>query len=137
MAEQLPPNFDWVTRRAQCSAVQMFEVLRTAAKENVDQRNRTLGHETGDAKALYGFNDGAERSFTVFATYGRKRRAVDFYLSNDGVLRIEPFAGAGVELGLTLTDDAVCRLTIGAEILDPWQVLRRVLEPLLFEDYKG
>jgi hypothetical protein len=35
---------------------------------------------------------------------------------------------------LTLTNDALCRLRVGDEELDEWQVLRRALERLFFTD---
>ena len=133
MPESLPPNFDWVTARAKCSPYEMYETLLGAAKENVNARNKSLGYaddRLGDRFLPCGVIVHT-RSFSVFGPANGDRRSVEFAYTSDSIL-IEPMLGEKVKVTLSLNDNAVCGLKIGVQILDPWQVLRRFLEPVLF-----
>ena len=134
MNENLPsPDFDWVTARAKCSATDMYEVLRSAAKANIATRNKILD-ESGD-KDRFQFKERQPRGFTVWDTWEtRIRRAVDVDLDGQTIKLARQVGEAitTVTASLTLNDRGQCKFKIGSEELDQWQVLKRVLEPIFF-----
>jgi hypothetical protein len=123
---ELPPDFDWVTARKKCSALEVFEQLRQETKRNID-----AFHEGMERPVCEVASSGME-VFVVARHFWGRRIAVRFILTKDEIL----IEGIGVEVNmtatLTLNDKGQCRLRVGAEELDRWQVLRRALEPLLF-----
>jgi len=132
MDEPLPATWDWVTARAQCSARAFFERLALGAQQNVTTRVALLPSGAVAPRdvvrvATHG------TSFAVFteATPGPTVRVrLDgpriVVAREDG---LESFAGT-----VTLDDTGRCRLRVGAEALDEWQVLKRALEPVLFPE---
>lgn len=124
----MPSDFDWVTARGQCSALNVFELLKSDAQRNVAAME-AIAKARGTSSGLqFHTNDGSfvitRRQFTEVG--------VKFILSVDQI-EIE---SVGVDVrftaGLTLNDDGECRLLVNNEQLDRWQVLRRSLEPLFF-----
>lgn len=120
----LPPDFDWVTARSSCSAVKVFELLHLEAKKNVETFN--------DATQLKWEFAAQNEIFSIVRRESSGVVGVRFMLI-DPEIEIE---GQGVDVRLTATltlnDAGECRLRVGKEELDRWQLLRRALEPLLF-----
>jgi len=134
MADLPPPDFDWVTARINCSAVGMLEVLRDAARANTAARNkyRPEGVTKGDR---FGFNDRqGERGFSVWDSWGKERRGVDFTLEGNEINVITGNDATSFKALLTLADTGQCKFKVGDQELDAWHVLKRVLEPLFFRD---
>jgi hypothetical protein len=130
MSEPLPSDFDWVTARAKCSAIDMFETLRQLVQVDVERRNAQ--YPEGSPKDRFKFKAPAlGRSFTVYDAYYYDRRAADFTLEVE-TIRVQSVGGLGMAATIALTDNGECRLMVGAEELEPWQFLRRALEPLFF-----
>jgi hypothetical protein len=128
----LPPAWDWVTARAQCSVRAFFERLALGAQQNVATRMALLAGQPLQPRAVVR----SELLGTVCSVFteSTKGPVVRLYLdgarlvvrSDDGTI---DFAGT-----VTLDDQGRCRLRVGAEALDEWQVLKRALEPVLFPD---
>jgi hypothetical protein len=136
MKNEPPSDFDWVLAREQCSAGVMFEKLYQMAKANVAQRNATILRDDPTSRERFKFIDhsshGSRRLFTVLDDWHRKRRAVDFSLDGDEIT-VNPHDAPDYRARLTLTDEGVCKFKVDDDELAPWQLLRRALEPLLFD----
>ena len=133
---KLPAKFDWVTVRHKCSVADMFEELRQCAEANVTRRNEHDEPEDGDER--FGFADHSQKhNHPAFGVWDRSggdgvRRAVDFSLEGGERVVIRSTIGHETTATLTLNDDGECKFLVGDYELDIWQILRRVLEPLLF-----
>lgn len=134
---EVPPDFDWVSARAKCAAADMFENLRQLAKTNVDQRNAFREpHAKGDRFYLRDSSYG--RRFTVDDSYGYSRRSVDFHLKPGDVIAVLGLdATQNFNATLTLNDKGECKFKVNGDELDPWQLLKRALEPLFFGPLEG
>jgi hypothetical protein len=137
MADELPSNFDWVTHRAQCSAPNMFDQLRELAQSNVETANQRGSPLNG---SRFRFKDGEpslRRGFTVWDVAQHDRRAVDFWLDGAHTIHVEPThqnRRGSFTATLTLNDRGQCRFLVDSHELDQWQLLRRGLEWLFFDD---
>lgn len=121
-----PPDFDWVSVRHGCTIAQMFVTLKRLAKRDVDRFNELAG------ESLVTVNDGYDASiFAVTRPRFGEKLTVVFSESNEGIT-IRTLERGEWFLTLTMTDDAECKLKMGSDVLDPWQVLRRALESVLF-----
>lgn len=133
----LPPDFDWVTAREKCTAVEMFESLRQLAQVNVATMNSIRG-----GGSRFRFTD-TERQFGngfVVTDLGGPfgARSVRFWLRADEI-SVEQSTqfhrtrqSSSFLAYLTLNDRGQCLFRVGEDELDKWQVLRRALEPLFF-----
>jgi hypothetical protein len=123
----LPPDFDWVSARKKCSALEVFEQLRQDAKSNVE------AFKAGAERSACDFITTQPDVFSVFRQEFRGLVGVRFVLRNSEI-QIEGEGGIPVNMTATLTlnDKGECRLRVGNDELDRWQVLRRALEPVLF-----
>ena len=129
MADQItrqakPADFDWVTTRHKCSLVQMFEAMKVMAERNVATRNALIA---GGGRTVCSFST---QSTDVFVVTGFGR-GVSFCLCPDSI-DVQSDQDTVTHLTLTLTDSADCKLKLGDDNLEPWQVMRRFLEPVLF-----
>jgi hypothetical protein len=132
MKEMPPSDFDWVTARNDCSMPNMLQRLRLLAKANVETRNK---QELDSA----GFIDADRAGNVVFSVWskrvhGNERHAADFSISDDTKVLTVRRGGQSFTVTVTVDDFGVCKCKVGNEELDPWQVLKRALEPLLFPE---
>src|SRR3990167_8686976 len=127
MKEAPPPDFDWVKARHECNVGNMLQRLKLQAKNNVETRNAQLPEGVGK----FGFDD-LGSAFSVWGSSGRfERNAVDVSLET-GVVVFRLNGGApDFKVTLTLDKYGQCKCRLGDEELDPWQVLKKALEPLL------
>jgi hypothetical protein len=124
---ELPPDFDWVTARQNCSISKVFESLLAQAKKNV-QTAQTVSDGRVRTPADFTAFDGG---FSVFRN-GIQKTGVRFWCSEDAIY-VEDHTGKTIATaGLTLNDFGQCRLVVDGKELDQWQLLKRTLEPLLF-----
>ena len=138
MDRQLPDDFDWVTARARCSAADMYEILRDLAQVNVTKANAIYVKNAPSADPdRFGFRDAPDptlRQFNVWDKWGLERRTVQVQLDGDAI-RVHGSVSREFRATLTLTDGGNCKFRVGEAELDPWQLLRRALEPLFFGDH--
>ncbi len=126
MQTRKPRDFDWVTERQNCSAARYLERLVAVAQANVRTRNEQKPGVSFGVESLSG------QGFSVFLE-GEPGKAVrvrvegeTFHIEGSSSVR-GSFTGV-----LRLCDDGECRLRVGQDDLDEWQVLRRALERLFF-----
>lgn len=124
-----PSDFNWVTARWQCSAWNMFELLKgeaSANKETVEALWKARGHPV-----VLSFHDN-DQFFAVSRWVGTKEHGVKFVLRGNQIHVESLGEQVNFTASLTLSDDGECRLVVDDVELDRWQVLRRALEPLFF-----
>jgi len=124
------PNFDWVTARASCSVVQVFEKLRLEVQADIEIRNTLRGDNSE-----YQFRLVPDRTrFTV--TIDRNspdRRSITFQLTNKGIQVSDSGGKVFIDATLTLSDDGNCRVKINGQERELWQMRRIALESLFFD----
>ena len=123
---EIPHEFDWVKARAACSIGQVFKELQLGVEGDVDAINsvRRLQPDT----AFTAFSDRPDL-FIVFQNRGPR---VKFICGEDRIEIADEVTGQNIVATLTLTDEGRCKLKVGQEELEQWQVRRRALEALLF-----
>ena len=128
-----PSDFDWVTVRAGCSALNMFGLLKQEAEKNVEAMKAAPATKPQASESPLRFFDNGT-SFGVVRRRHIGEVGVRFSLYGDEI-SVESL-GFGLEgnftATLTLNDDGECRFLVGGKTLDRWQILRRALEPLFF-----
>lgn len=124
--EQPPPDLDWVTVRGKCSADSVFEQLRLMAKQNVDTRNAQAVDSAGFREVNHDFAVWSKQRKTSEGA----RLGADFSLRGQ-TIHVQT-SREEFDVTLTLDDDGACKCRVGDRTLDPWQVLRMALEPVLF-----
>jgi hypothetical protein len=123
------PPVDWVTKRSQCSPVQVFETLRAQIEKDVEIRNGLRPTPCG-YKFLF---IGSQVTFTVIRDGNQTPRSVKFDLTIEDVISArDEQTQHKTEATLTLNDEGECRLKVGIEQLECWQFRRRMLEDLFF-----
>lgn len=128
-------GFDWVRARAACSIAKIFKELELGTQNDVDAINsqRPEGvHIKFSVSKVSGDHFSVVREATNFPPI----YAVDFALSEDEI-HVEGDERINVDFvaTLTLTNKGECRLRVGSEELEQWQVRRKALEQLFFGPY--
>ena len=72
-------------------------------------------------------------SFAVFIEGGDTQEVVTFFLIDKEIV-VKYRDGVLFEASLTLNDEGECRFKINGEELESWQLRKRALESLFFED---
>jgi hypothetical protein len=124
-----PSDFDWVTARAGCSALNMFELLKLEAAKNVEAI-KAVTKTNGNEMPLSVFDNGS--SFAVTRRTFAGELGVRFTLAQDEISVYGHRLDVSFTATLTLDDNGECRFLVDGTTLDRWQVLRRSLEPLFF-----
>ena len=126
-------DFNWVKARHECSIEFEFECLRRDIEASQDVRMRQLGEEREAEIIVKSKPD----LISVQLRNGRGGIApcVVFHLER-GKIVVRPLGSAApFELTLTLNNEGECRFRIDGEGEHRrWQVLRRALEELLFDE---
>jgi hypothetical protein len=125
-----PSDFDWVTVRAGCSALNMFRLLKHDAAKNVEAIKTATKSPEGNEMAVRLLDNGS--SFVVMRRTYRSEMGVRFTLSQDWIRVESQGVNVSFTATLTLNDEGECRFMVGDKTLDRWQLLRRALEPLFF-----
>ena len=124
-----PDNFDWITARAECSAVTVFEKLKQLVQKDVHAINeRHKGHGV-----FVKFISEHSNKFAVTATHERdfQKKTVDFTLANEEIV-IKGVGEQSFTVTVGLGGDGECRAKIDGQEYDLWQVRKRALEELFF-----
>lgn len=126
----LPHNWDWVTARVECSERKFFERLYLGAQGNIKKRMELIP-PTGARKSFK--CESSDQMFSVFSE-AADGPTVRFRLEVERI-HIESARGdINFNGTVTLDNQGRCRLRVGSEELDEWQVLKRALEKLLFPE---
>jgi hypothetical protein len=134
MKSEKPDDFDWVTERKACSVAGVFERLLQAARKNVEMRAENVDGRIRNPAEFTPTGDG----FAVCRQTVTGRMGVRCFVSDRDGIVAEAFGGQDVrtvaKAGVTLNDQGECRLLVDGEgELQPWQFLKRILEPVMFE----
>jgi hypothetical protein len=131
-------TFDWVTARAQCSAIHVFKQLEFGAAEDVAVANSV---QSAGNIYVFGVVGNSGNMFSVVRQVRRSaisassapEKTVDFYLEDDRIVVRRGIQNEQITATLTLDDEGRCKLRVGERVLDQWQFRRLALESLLFE----
>jgi hypothetical protein len=121
-------KFDWVTERSSCSLPKIFKELRSEVEGDIKTRN-SLRPENSP----YTFSvEPIGADFRVVLTAKGTQRSVAFSLAEHAILVKDDKGEQMFEVTLTFSDDGECKLNVGKEERDYWQIRRMALEELLF-----
>ena len=125
----IPAKFDWVNARSACSLDQAFEELRLGVEEDIKAINtlRKYSDETGYRLTRNNSGD----VFNVRRN-GSVKPAVTFSIRANQIEIADDASSRKHFVDLTLNDEGRCKLKIGDEEFEHWQVRRRALEKLFF-----
>jgi hypothetical protein len=124
-------KFDWVTQRSLCSFPNVFKELRLQVEEDVKTRNALRPNNSPYAFSVTENGD----DFAVLLEAKELRRSVKFSLAEHAIEVRDDIGDKMFEVTLTFNDEGQCRLHVGENELDLWQVRRMALEELLFRGY--
>jgi hypothetical protein len=123
-------NFDWVTALSDCSIGEVFLRLKQQVEEDVKTRHGQLPRESD-----YGFRFMADGDkFSAIVEGDQILKQVVFRRSGKAI----SVQGEGVNFDatLTLSDAGECRVKISGQEYELWQMRKKALEKLLFDDYR-
>ena len=119
---------NWVERRHECNAKHALQNLRAEARGNVDTRvhqmEMEVDHSLGSPPQLEDVKNG----FTVT----RNGRVVKFETTDLRTIEINGDIKFKITVKVGLDDEQQCVLTVKDEPKEPWQVLYKALDELLF-----
>ena len=123
-------DFDWVSARAKCSLVPLFEKLYLEIEQDISHINEILG----DGYICKLIKNGDRAFSVVLHDHFDQGQAVRFRLVNGAIV-----ASRGVDDSAfasatpTLSDDKECRLLVDGKERELWQFLKLALEGLFFQ----
>jgi hypothetical protein len=132
--ENVPKTLDWVKARAECSLEHLFMLLR----EVVDSDVKAMQARKADHRRDFSLGDPNQSKFVVSkAAEGEQPfRGVIFERASQGI-RVMSATRTGFEEMFvakpSLDVAGSCRLEVGGQPLELWQVSRKALEDLFFE----
>jgi hypothetical protein len=131
----VPKDFNWVEARAECSLHNIFKALELGVREDVEAIKALLRpHE--DIR----FSVQTARSrFSVVRVDDPMRsisESVDFELAQPQII-VRNDDGVILTATLTLNNEGQCKLKVGNDELEQWQVRRMALEKLLFKNQRS
>ena len=123
-----PSTWDWVTATNECNADTMFGTLHTLAQQNIETRNKQLGRNK------FAATENAGMEFCVGHDTPDLNMKVWFARPNESdTIRVK-FRDAVTTYTVRLDDTGHCKLwDEDGQPFDPWQVLKKATEPLLFK----
>jgi hypothetical protein len=132
----IPPELDWVEKRAACNAGQVFDELCVGIRKDVEAINQTRGLKK---PAHFAANLLSDQSTIVVGQPNRSPRVIvkigivgDSIAVSDGSQRLEWSAA------VTLNDEGRCVLKLeDGVILEQWQFRKRALDHLFFVNRAG
>lgn len=119
--------FDWVSERAKCTPLKVFEALRAQVRTDMEIRNSLSAQLP--AHKTFSFQENGQWFAVVYGNC----KGVKFELTKSGVMvrdiaSFNPICNSV----LTLSDDGQCRLRIDQTEYDLWQFRKLALHDLFF-----
>jgi hypothetical protein len=133
--ERKPDDFDWISARAACSPIVIFEKLKLLIQTDAETRNKLRNKNTGEP--YFKFIEASTNRFSVVAeSIGLGiHKSVSFSLVN-GEISAASADGILFKATVTLCNDGICRAQISGQEYDLWQLRKMALEELFFRDYQ-
>jgi hypothetical protein len=119
-------QFDWVKARAACSLYKVFEELKRSVNDDVLAIN---AEQCKGQPARFFFEVESDKKFLVFCETASG--SIDFVCSDTGIT-VFGYGKSQFTATITLNKDGQCKLRVGSEELEQWQVRRMALEDLFF-----
>lgn len=134
--ERKPDNFDWISARAECSPVVIFEKVKLLIHTDVEARNKLRKPNAGEP--YFKIIEASSNRFSVVAELIALgvHRSVIFILVN-GEISAAHAEGIIFKATVTLCNDGICRARISGQEHDLWQLRKMALEDIFFRDYAG
>lgn len=122
-------NFQWVTRRHECSLSKVFETIKLGVESDLKLRNGQL------TQGYIPFEMATEaNAFSVFKKTARAHFIRKFEQTETSIkVTDEIKKTAIIEATLTLDNEGECRLKANDKEYEFWQFRRAALESLLFD----
>ena len=120
---------NWVERRHECNARHALQDLRAEARGNIEIRTRQLHAESSPAGPIPVL-EGAEVGGDFFAVT-RNGSTVKFKMTDRQTIRVNG-DGPHFNIHVGLDNDGECVLIVAGKPTEPWQVLYKALDELLF-----
>jgi hypothetical protein len=131
----IPVELDWVTVRAKCNLLEMLKALHDGASQDVEAAEECLPERSEVSFSISQLNNKrfsvsrCDDPMTMIAT------SVDFVREQDRIT-VSHTTNEGAtllfEASITLNNRGECRLKVGNEELELWQIRRKALETLFF-----
>jgi hypothetical protein len=122
-------DFDWVRARAECSLHTTFVRLESGVKSDVDAR-KEIPPANSEGVSFKASKEGDR--LVVTRTEGSEVRKVEFSVNQNAILVAGDTANFEATPGLNITGD--CTLMVEDQELELWQVRRKALERLFFNE---
>lgn len=125
-----PVNLDWIRERAKCSLPIVFKELEQGVRDDIETIKKLFPEDP----AKYGITTGRNRfdvSVVRDPMVALISDQVGFELSKDRIT-IRGTNDVALTAELTLNRDGRCKLRVGDDELEQWQVRRMALEKLIF-----
>jgi hypothetical protein len=129
----IPEELNWVKARHECSLVQIFKTLELGVKSDIDAINALI--LPGVMLKFHLASHGSRFSATCEVN-GQHSHSVDFGLK-DNEISISEDNTPKFAATLALTNTGACKLRVGNEELEQWQVRRKALETFFFDQNRG
>lgn len=121
-------EFDWISRRSECSLPRVFASLRSQIQQDVNTRN-SLRPKT----APYEFSVSEDlNEITVRLRAGEVEKWVAFTLADHAISIRDDQGKRLFEVTVAFDDAGNCRLNVNGQERDFWQVRRMALEDVMF-----
>ena|SRR5579871_4857159 len=133
-SDSIPEVFDWVKARAECSLLNVFKALELGVREDVDNIKGLINPKEN-------IRFGVESSNRYFSVVRVDNPITGIGWSVNFRCLLEHItvnlgSDKGEELmftaSVTLDNDGRCKLKVGEENLEQWQVRRKALEGIFF-----
>lgn len=137
MNQKTVPELDWVNAFSGCSLGKVFHQLKLQIAEDVKARNgqiQSLSVAVTIKPYAFAMTEQGER-FSVFVEGDKVPRgnSVSFALEEKKICVTDANGALLFEATLTLNDEGECRLKVGGQEREFWQVRRMALQKLFFE----
>jgi hypothetical protein len=138
---QIDPNFDWVTARANCTPSGVLGVLKAQVQADVERRNSLRTSEELQYDIKFGFEVSSLAFKVSRVRMGEILESVVLSQQNEGISvdykkgMMNSYSGLAT---LTLSNEGECKLkTVDGQEHSFWQFRKSTLEPIFFSNNFG
>ena len=137
---QIDPNFDWVTARANCTPSGVLSVLKAQAEADVQRRNSLRNRDELKYDIKFGFESSSLAFKVSRIRAGEILESVVLSQQNEGISfdYQKGMSSRNSLATLTLSNEGECKLkTVDGQEHSFWQFRKSILEPVFFSNSFG